>query len=86
MLQKSENVPGSFRGFSSYFMCGPTNVGIGIPIEFFESIIDLLFKSLRRTITDDVENAGSDAGIRIFSQLEDTIPELFDIVLHLARA
>jgi hypothetical protein len=67
-------------------MSGPPNVGVLVPVEFLEGLIDPVLQPFGTSVTDDVQDSGSDPDIFVVDQLKHSFPEDVNVLENFARA
>ena len=61
-----------------------TDLGVLVPVELLQCLIDPVLKSLGAAIADDVQDPGPDPDILIINQFKHSFPEDFNVPEHLA--
>lgn len=86
VILNSKDIPSALLSFSEDLVSSSPNFTVGVPVELLESLNNLVLESIWGTVTDDMENSGSDSHVRIVNHLEDAVPEFWNVFLNFAWA
>ena len=68
------------------FVGGPPDVGVLVPVELLEGLVNPVLESGWAAVADDVQDPGPDPDVFVANQLEDSLPEDLDVLEALAWA
>lgn len=64
----------------------PPDVRIGVPAKLVDCVHDLILQAFGAAIADNVQDSLPNSSVVVTHHLEDPLPELIDVSLHLAWA